>query len=374
MKIPLRILFVEDSEQDLAMLLTHFSISEYDVAYSRVETTAEMTEALANETWDIIISDYCMPEFSGIEALRVAQKSNSDSPFIIVSGNIGEETAVAAMKAGAHDYIFKGNLKRLVPAITRELREAKTRYEHSLAQQEAQAMIIDRELQLRALASEISMAEERERRQLAIELHDQISQVLAFAKMELRFVMTKNDSVSLPEKLDQIWKYVDQAYQQTKTLTFELSPPILYDLGLVSAIDWLGERYEKEHGIKITIEQQNDIPALAQETSIVLFRSIRELLNNVVKHANANKVSIYMYSGEESIHICVIDDGIGCDLSRLNSQPTGQIVSFGLFSIRERVQYMGGTMTCIAEKGQGTQITISLPISSKQDGEQKKVI
>jgi signal transduction histidine kinase len=305
-----------------------------------------------------------MPEFSGIEALRVAQESNMDYPFIIVSGNIGEETAVAAMKAGAHDYIFKGNLKRLMPAITRELREANTRHEHRLAQQEVERMIIDREKQLRALTSEISMAEERERRQLAIELHDQISQVLAFAKMEIRSAITKMELSTLPKQLEQIGEYIDQAYQQTKALTFELSPPILYDLGLISAVDWLAERVTKQHGLEITIEQQNKIPPLAHETAIVLFRSIRELLNNVVKHANAKQVVIYFYSGEEYINICVIDDGIGCDINSLNSQPMGVNITFGLLSIRERVQYMGGTMTCSTEIGQGTQIRISLPLTT----------
>jgi signal transduction histidine kinase len=364
MKIPLRVLFVEDNEQDLAMLLTNFALSEYKVTYSRVETANDMSDALKNETWDLIISDYCMPEFSGIEALRVAQESNMDYPFIIVSGNIGEETAVAAMKAGAHDYIFKGNLKRLMPAITRELREANTRHEHRLAQQEVERMIIDREKQLRALTSEISMAEERERRQLAIELHDQISQVLAFAKMEIRSAITKMELSTLPKQLEQIGEYIDQAYQQTKALTFELSPPILYDLGLISAVDWLAERVTKQHGLEITIEQQNKIPPLAHETAIVLFRSIRELLNNVVKHANAKQVVIYFYSGEEYINICVIDDGIGCDINSLNSQPMGVNITFGLLSIRERVQYMGGTMTCSTEIGQGTQIRISLPLTT----------
>ncbi len=122
---PLRVLMVEDQENDALLILRELRQGGYEPAYERVETPDAMSDALEKKTWDVIISDYVMPRFSGIEALNLVRKKGIDLPFIIVSGKIGEDIAVAAMKAGAHGYIVKGNLSRLVPDIERELRDAK---------------------------------------------------------------------------------------------------------------------------------------------------------------------------------------------------------------------------------------------------------
>lgn len=124
---PLHVLIVEDSEDDTLLLLRALQRGGYEPFYERVDTREAMISALEKKKWDIVISDYSMPQFSGPEALKILKEKNIDIPFIIVSGVIGEETAVSAMKAGAHDYIMKNNLIRLVPAIERELREAEIR-------------------------------------------------------------------------------------------------------------------------------------------------------------------------------------------------------------------------------------------------------
>jgi PAS domain S-box-containing protein len=127
MGTPLRVLIVEDSEDDALLLVRVLRRSGYELTYERVDTEAAMNAALDKHAWDIIIADYTMPEFDGLAALAVMQRRGLDLPFIVVSGSIGEDIAVAAMKAGAHDYIMKGNLTRLVPAVERELREAEVR-------------------------------------------------------------------------------------------------------------------------------------------------------------------------------------------------------------------------------------------------------
>lgn len=124
---PLRILIVEDSEEDMLLLLMELRRSGYEPDFERVETRESMKEALERREWDVVISDYVMPKFTGLEALAALKESGLDLPFIIVSGNIGEDIAVDAMKAGAHDYILKGNLKRLIPAVEREFRDAESR-------------------------------------------------------------------------------------------------------------------------------------------------------------------------------------------------------------------------------------------------------
>ncbi len=132
----LRILCVEDSEDDAELLLRELRKGGFAPEHCRVDNEADMREALTGSSWDIVVSDYSMPNFDGISALNVLKRHGTDIPFIIVSANIGEEIAVMAMKAGAHDYIMKDKLARLVPAIERELKEANIRHQHQNSENE----------------------------------------------------------------------------------------------------------------------------------------------------------------------------------------------------------------------------------------------
>lgn len=132
---PLRVLIVEDSEDDVTLIIRELTREGYEPVYERVETAEEMARALKDKQWDIIISDYVMPKFSGLEALKTLNRSGQDLPFIVVSGRIGEEVAVEAMKAGAHDYLLKFNFMRLSSIVEREMREAAMRREHRRADQ-----------------------------------------------------------------------------------------------------------------------------------------------------------------------------------------------------------------------------------------------
>ncbi len=130
---PLRALIVEDSEDDALLLVEELRQGGYAPEFVRVEESGPMREELAKKNWDVVFSDFTMPRFSAFDALAQLHRSELDIPFIIVSGTIGEDRAVAAMKAGAHDYVLKGHLKRLVPAMERELREARNRRERKQA-------------------------------------------------------------------------------------------------------------------------------------------------------------------------------------------------------------------------------------------------
>jgi two-component system response regulator len=131
----LRLLVVEDSEDDTLLLVSELRRGGYNPEWQRVETAEAMNAALDQKMWDIIIADYSMPQFNGIEALNIMKEHELDLPFILVSGTIGEETAVEAMKAGAHDYVMKDRLKRLAPVVERELKEAKIRKQRKIAEE-----------------------------------------------------------------------------------------------------------------------------------------------------------------------------------------------------------------------------------------------
>jgi FixJ family two-component response regulator len=156
----LRVLVIEDSEDDLRLLLRALRHGGYAPEFERVETAAAMRTALAEKEWDIIISDHTLPEFSGLAALEVLKESGLDLPFILVSGIVGEEMAVRAMKAGAHDFIMKENYARLEPAIERELREVTVRRERRQAEENLRRAHEELEVRVRERTAELNSANE----------------------------------------------------------------------------------------------------------------------------------------------------------------------------------------------------------------------
>lgn len=135
MTVPLRVLIVEDSEADAILLSRELRDSGYEISFERVASSTSMSAALQKQHWDLVISDYTIPGFSGVDALKLLRAKSSEIPFIFVSGTIGEERAVAALKLGAQDYVMKDNLGRLVPTIRRELQEAGQRRERARLEQ-----------------------------------------------------------------------------------------------------------------------------------------------------------------------------------------------------------------------------------------------
>jgi two-component system cell cycle sensor histidine kinase/response regulator CckA len=140
MGIPLRVLMIEDSEDDAALVVRELRRGDYDVQYERVDESSALESAIEKQIWDLIISDFSMPHFSGTDALRLLRSKGCEKPFIFVSGTIGEEVAVAALREGAQDYLMKTNLKRLVPAVQRVLREAEDRQNRTKMQQQVQQL------------------------------------------------------------------------------------------------------------------------------------------------------------------------------------------------------------------------------------------
>jgi len=151
---PLRVLVVEDREEDAQLLLLYLRRGDFDVTFERVDTPEAMSDALAKQPWDIVISDYSMPRFSGLAALALLKQRKLDLPFIITSGTVGEDVAVEALHAGAHDFMTKGKLARLIPAIEREMREAALRAER--AEMQEQLLISDRMALVGTLAAGVA--------------------------------------------------------------------------------------------------------------------------------------------------------------------------------------------------------------------------
>jgi len=218
--------------------------------------------------------------------------------------------------------------------------------------------VAERTASLRLLASEACLAEERERRQIAEDLHDHLGQGLALIKMRLQRL--RGDAVlsGHDRALDELVSLSDQAIRYTRGLTFELSPPVLYELGLGAALDWLGEEVARKHGLTIKVKDTGFM-SLPDGLMVMFWKSARELLHNVVKHAEAEHVEIQLERQDQQVTLSVADDGCGFKLDQASRRSDG---GFGLFSIEERLRQLGGVMTVDTRPGQGTRILLEADI------------
>jgi signal transduction histidine kinase len=353
---PLRIVIIEDSEDDAILLLRALQQGGYEPASERVDTEEDLRAALNRGSWDLILSDYAMPNFSAQAALKIVKAYCLDIPFIIVSGAVGEDAAVAMMKAGAHDYLRKDNLARLIATIDRELRETQERQ----MRRQAEEQVHQYESELRSLASELSLAEERQRRLLATDLHDGIGQILVLAQIKLGELRKSAENTSMPANIDEIRKLLDQAIHDTRALTTQLSPPILYDLGLEAALKWLCEQVQKQHNLKFRFNADARVETLEIDVKVVIFQSVRELLRNVVRHSKAKSFEICMESRNGRVLIKITDNGAGFDQTKMGAH-FYKNRSFGLFSIRERLKALGGELIIESQPGNGTRVVVAVP-------------
>jgi len=214
---------------------------------------------------------------------------------------------------------------------------------------------------LRSLASELSLVEERERRSIATDLHDQIGQTLSVIKMKCSELRDSVDAPNIILQIDEVENLVKQTIEDTRTLTFELSPPVLYELGLVAAVDWLAEQFQTKHKLKCTVEADSTPKPLNQDIEVVLFRSVRELLVNIVKHAQAAKVKITIRSNKKNLRIRVTDDGIGFS-PETKATRAYKDQQFGLFNITERIRHLGGRLEVDSQRGKGTMVSLVAPL------------
>lgn len=246
----------------------------------------------------------------------------------------------------------KGKVTHFV-SIQRDITERKV----------AEEKLREYQKQLRSLASELSLAGEEERRRLATDLHDHIGQTLAITKLKLGALRDLLPSDDSRDFLSEIRSLVEKTINYTKSLTFELSPPILYELGFEATIEWLGEQIQKQHSIIVEMANDGLSKPLDRDVSILMFQIMRELFMNIVKHARAAKVAVAMKRKGDAIEVMVEDDGIGFDISKVDKN------SFGFFSIRERLKHFGGTLVIETEPGAGTRVRLTAPVRADRSFE-----
>ncbi len=237
--------------------------------------------------------------------------------------------------------------------------------EERVAQRTAEAE--QRAVQLQRLAGQLSRAEQKERQRLAEILHDHLQQLLVGAKFSLNIARAQATDPSVDENLQQVNDLLDESLDASRSLTVELSPPILHQGRFRDVLDWLSRWMRDKHGLTVDVDVPDEIVALTDEVKVLLFQAVRELLFNIVKHAGTDRarVSMAMVS-PETVRVSVSDDGAGFDPAAAHDDQGDGGSGFGLFSVRERLEMLGGQMAIASQPGEGTEITLLVPCCAEE--------
>ena len=226
----------------------------------------------------------------------------------------------------------------------------------------AEERIHNYQKQLKSLASQLTLVEQEERRRIAAGLHDHIGQILAFSRLQLARAQKKADGEDLQVLLNDISLSLLQVIEDTKELIFDLSSPLLNEIGLDAAItDWLENQVKNIYGLEYSYRQNNLKIKLNELERTILFRNLKELVVNVVKHAKASRIEVDLGGNDETVFLTVTDNGLGFD-SELLGMKTTKEGGFGLFSIQESMADIGGTLEIDSGREKGSTITMSIPV------------
>ena len=353
--VGIRMLLIEDDE-DAAEAMT-LTLRKLGVPVKTVSSGEQGVEEWKKGGYDVVVSDIRMRGMDGVGVLRAIRAQDVDFPVILLTAYEQIDTAIDALRLGAQDYIVKP-----VTYMEALLMSVQKAVDHHRLLLENRAMSI----RLKSLASELLRVEEKERRQLAANLHDSLGQSFVIIKMKMEEIASLTSTGRVQELAHEGCEMLSQILQQTRYLVFNLSPPILYDLGLEAALDSLVVQIRKTHGQVIQYTPGNISALLSQEMSIVLFRVVREVLHNAMKYAQAQHITLSLSKEDGQVVIVVEDNGVGFDVAGVTSYDSKQF-GYGLFSIREQLQNAGGTVEVNSIKGEGTKVIMKVAAGVNSD-------
>ncbi len=374
MQVSIRLLIVEDSEDDAALLLLLLRQAGFEVQSERVESAGTLAKAL-NKNWDIVISDHSMPHFSGTEALKMVRARDADVPFIFVSGTIGEDVASEAMRTGAQDYVMKTNLKRLVPAVERELRDAGERKERKRLDQRVQQL-----QKYEAIGRLVGG--------IAHDFNNMIGAILGWAEMGCqetkpenglhdRFQKIRDQSVRAGKLTSQLLAFAGGQILQTRKINLNIL--VKEEMSLLSRI--IGEDIEVRvlvaPDLRVTLADPSQIEQVLMNLCLNARDAMAEGGQMLIETQNvelgAEFCRSHAYGRPGSyVLLAVTDTGVGMDTATMDSmfepffttKETGKGTGLGLATVQGIVNQHGGFILTTSEPGKGTSFQVYLPAES----------
>jgi len=352
-KPPVRILHLEDSRVDHALVRYALQRSQMACELTLVDTMDDLRVQLEIASFDILLADYHLPGFTGLDAWALAQELRPELPFVVLSGAIGESAAVEAMHRGVSDYLLKDNMHRLAHVIERALEISESRRAKAFADAE----LADSRQRLAELAEHLQASIEQERSDISREIHDDIGGALTAVKLDLAWVGRHAGDAEMQRHIQSAMEMLQHALDASQRIMLNLRPPIL-DQGLVAAVQWLGTSFERRTGIRVVVRRSADVIEVPREVQLVAYRTAQEALTNVAKHAQASAVTIDLSDREGFLTLEVSDNGCGLDAQALRKAK-----SFGLLGLKERAAKVGGWLD-VSSSPRGTSVILSVPLET----------
>lgn len=349
---PVRILHLEDSRVDHALVKFALQRSQLANDITLVDTLEDFRRELQSGQHEIVLADYHLPGFTGLDAWDLVCKLGIQVPFVILSGAIGETAAVDAMHRGVSDYLLKDSMHRLAHVVQRALEISDARK----AKARADAELAESRQRLAELAEHLQTSIEQERADIAREIHDDIGGALAAIKLDLAWVGRRANDAEMQRHVNTALDMVQHALGASQRIMMNLRPPVL-DQGLAAAVQWLAQTFERRSGIATRIHAVRETPAVPAPLQLVAYRTAQEALTNVQKHAQARTVRVELSDREGVLTLEVTDDGVG-----IGDQALAKPTSFGLRGLRERARRAGGWLDVSSRPGLGTSVILSLPL------------
>lgn len=354
----LRILHLEDSELDHDIVRKTLRRAGLPCELVRVESLDDFARVLQGGRFDAVLADYRLPGFTALDAWKSLQAIPQHPPFILLSGAIGETAAVDAIKLGMSDYLLKDDLGKLAHVIQRAIEVQQAKRERERAVEELAAS----EQRLARFAEHLQTSVEQERAAIAREIHDDIGGSLAAIQFDLSWIGRHHPDADTQGHVQAATGMLQHAVGASQRIMMNLRPAIL-DQGLEAAIDWLAGEFERRTGIRTTVRTTLRQPTLSKNIQLTAYRTAQEALTNISKHARCTEVRIELSDAESVLTLEITDNGQGIQPPERN-KPT----AFGLKGLQERARTAGGWLDVSSRGGEGTSITLSIPLTIEAKG------
>ncbi len=347
----LHILHLEDNLADHELVARALARSDLACDLQLADTLDDFQDAVRAGGVDAVLADYHLAGFSGMDAWEWMRAEGVDLPFVLVSGAIGEATVADAMVRGVSDYVDKHRLARLPAVLQRALDFAANRR----ARAEAQQALAESRQRLVELTEHLQSSIDRERADIAREIHDDIGGSLAAVKLDLTWLARHTSDAEAGRHIASALQMAETALGASQRIMRNLRPAVL-DQGLMAALQWLARTFAERTEIDVRLHGRLSVP-LPPRVEMAAYRTAQEALTNVLKHAKATQVRLEVSDLEGYLTLEISDNGRGAgpdDLAKLQS--------FGLLGLKERAQSVGGWLDVVAAAGQGMTLILSVPL------------
>jgi signal transduction histidine kinase len=348
----LSILHLEDNLADHELVRHTLRRSDLNCEWIHVDTLEDFERAVGEAPVDAILADYHLAGFSGMDAWEWLQSTGRELPFIIVSGAIGEATVADAMVRGVSDYVDKNHLGRLPMVLQRALDFFETRRARAQAARE----LAESRQRLVNLTEHLQASIDRERADIAREIHDDIGGSLAAVKLDLAWIGRRVADEETRAHVDAALAMAEHALGASQRIMRNLRPSVL-DQGLVPALEWLAKTFSERTGIAVRWLGRVPQARWSKDVEMVAYRTAQEALTNALKHSGATEVRLELSDLEGFLTLEITDNGCGASATDL-----AKLQSFGLLGLRERAQTVGGWLDVVTAKGAGMSLILSVPL------------